>query len=106
MSRKWLITIGCALLFLVLSVWQKCTAWEDRFENGYVGAVSEDGYSMERTFQSSDGSAKTIVIKDQIVFVGWNGVRWSLLGHKAGAKLISRDWLYLPPYFRWWYGGE
>ena len=105
MKRWWLIALGLVITFLVLSVWQKCTAWEDRY-----------------TFDpESRGPRQALVDGDRLVYVNSplahnqfvtfrRSENERRIGGLYSTRLehfwLVRDFTYLPPYFRWWYGGK
>lgn len=102
--RFYLYLGGFLIVFMLLSFWQKCTAWKDRYDH--------TDESSARLYTRKDGS-RYITFRDinnlqgmMEVPVTVENVWWGLSDASGLGYTYSRDWTYLPPYFRWFYGGK
>lgn len=87
---KWFLALLVAI-FVVLSFIQKVTAWED---------VYQDSLAKRKELLNSENEFMSAFYEKY-----WWGLSISL--GKGGHEVrYHRNWAYLPPYFRYFYGGR
>lgn len=92
--------VSLLLCFVCASFWQKCTAWTDKYEESNEAVHIESMHVDERN----------IKIIREFYSLHWNRIEMVVSSSIEGKRINVpvrkyRDWTYIPPYFRWFYGG-
>jgi hypothetical protein len=102
-KKGYIVTgIIVTVIMIACSMYQKMTSWEDRFgQNGiYTCTQVRDQWFLV----SSDESKRRLFVGPGSPRLSWNGVRLVSNSKGTGGDVKTRDWLYIPPYFRWFLG--